>query len=565
MPVEPDLILFNGTVLTVDERFSIARAVAVQDAHIVAVGADDTVRALAGPSTRTVDLNGRTVLPGINDSHLHGAAYGMSRPPFALDLAYPAVRSIADVVAAVGRAAAETPPGTWIIGLGWDPGYLTECTTDPQRLPDRHDLDRAAPGHPVCLNDFSAHMVWANTAALRAAGISTARQAPPGGVIDVDDDGEPTGILREAAQMLVQRHLPQPTIAQRRAAISGVIAELHTRGITSYTEPGLGVGGAGTLFGGLSADNLTAYAQLAAESALAARVSVLLLPAPMGGSAADLAAGLAAAAPEPTDPRRLRVIGVKIFGDGVPPNRTAWMSEEYTGGGHGALCVHGATAATREEELREMIRIAHTAGYQVGVHVTGDRAIDTVVDALVSADRGHHRPDARHYVIHGDFVSAGSLAVLAGHGYGVNMNPAIKWTVSDLMDELVGPVRSAYQWPVRAAFDAGVNVCASSDAPITVPDWRQGVAAMLLRESKASGRVSGPEQRVGLAEAIRAYTVNPARQDFAEDWKGSIEVGKVADLCVLGADLTAVDPHDLPDVPIDLTVFDGTVVYERNP
>jgi predicted amidohydrolase YtcJ len=565
MTAEPNLILFNGTVLTVDKRFSIARAVAVRDGHIVAVGADDTVRAMAGPSTRMIDLAGRTVLPGINDSHLHGAAYGMSRPPFALDLAYPAVRSIADVAAAVRQAAAGAPPGTWIIGLGWNPGYLDECTAGPRRLPDRHDLDRVAPDHPVCLNDFSAHMVWANTAALRAAGITMDRQAPPGGVIDVDDAGEPTGILREAAQILIQQLLPKPTIAQRRTAITGVVAELHTRGITSYTEPGLGVGGADTLFGGLSDDNLTAYAELAAASALAARVSVLLLPAPMGGSAADLLAGLSAATLEPSDPRRLRVLGVKIFGDGVPPNRTAWMTEEYTGGGHGGLCVHGATAATREDELRAMIRIAHDAGYQVGVHVTGDRAIDTVVDALASAARRRPRADARHYVIHGDFIGAAGLKTLAEHGYGVNMNPAIKWTISDLMDELVGPARSARQWPVRAALDAGVNVCASSDAPITVPDWRQGVAAMMLRESKASGRVSGPEQRVGLADAIRAYTVNPARQDFAENWKGSIEIGKVADLCVLGADLTTVDPHDLPGVPIDLTVFDGAVVHERNP
>ncbi|MEU4164720.1 amidohydrolase [Actinoplanes sp. NPDC026670] len=563
MTAAPDLILFNGTVFTVDKRFSVAQAVAVSDGHIVAVGDDDAVRCLAGPSTRMIDLAGRTVLPGINDSHLHGAAYGMSRPPFALDLAYPAVRSIAEVAATVGRAAAATPPGTWIIGLGWDPGFLAECTIDPPRLPNRHDLDRIAPGHPVCLNDFSAHMVWANTAALQAAGITADTPAPPGGVIDVGDDGAPTGILREAAQILVQQHLPKPTVAQRRTAITSVVAELHTRGITSYTEPGLGPGGRQTLFGGLSDDNLTAYAQLAAESALAARVTVLLLPAPMGGSAAELATGLATAPPASADPRRLRVAGVKIFGDGVPPNRTAWMTEEYAGGGHGSLCVHGATAKIQEEELHEMVRIAHAAGYQVGVHVTGDRAIDTVVNALAAADRAHPRPDARHYVIHGDFITSSSLARLAAHGYGVNMNPAIKWTVSDLMDELVGPARSAYQWPVRAAFDAAVNVCASSDAPITAPDWRQGVAAMMLRESKASGRVSGPEQRVGLADAIRAYTINPARQDFAEDWKGSIEAGKVADLCVLGADLTTVDPHDLPDVPIDLTVFDGAVVYER--
>jgi predicted amidohydrolase YtcJ len=131
------------------------------------------------------------------------------------------------------------------------------------------------------------------------------------------------------------------------------------------------------------------------------------------------------------------------------------------------------------------------------------------------------------------------------------------------MDGVVGAERSAYQWPVRAAFEAGIAVCASSDAPVTEPDWRQGVASMLLRESKASGRVSGPEQRVAIEAALRAYTINPARQDFAETWKGSIEVGKVADLCVVDRDLLSTDPHELTSIQVDLTVFDGEVVFNR--
>jgi predicted amidohydrolase YtcJ len=210
-----------------------------------------------------------------------------------------------------------------------------------------------------------------------------------------------------------------------------------------------------------------------------------------------------------------------------------------------------------------MIRVAHEAGFQLGVHVTGDRAIDAVVEAFTAAQAAAPRPDARHYVIHGDFIGPEALRTLAAHGYGANMNPGIKWTISDLMDQIVGPERSAYQWPVRAAFEAGVPVCASSDAPITEPDWRQGLAAMLLRESKASGRVSGPEQRVGLREALLAYTANPARQDFAEDWKGTIAPGKAADLCVLDRDLLTTDPHAVTGIQVDLTVFDGRVVFER--
>lgn len=563
----PTLILTGGQVLTVDADFTIAEAVAVHGQEITAVGTTAEITALAGPGTRVVDLAGRTVLPGINDSHLHGAAYAMTKPPFAIDVGHPAVESIAEIAEAVRKAAEGAGPGEWIVGLGWDPGYLAECLAEPGRLPHRGDLDEAAPGNPVCLTDFSSHMVWANTAALRAAGIDRATEPTPGSVIDTDENGEPTGILREAAQRLVQSLLPSPTVAQRREAIGSLVKELHARGITSYTEPGLGAAGADTFFGGLSGDNLTAYTELVAEGALRARVSVLLLPAAMGGSAADVREGLEGLRPvESPDERLLRVIGVKIFGDGVPPNRTAWMSEPYPEGGHGSLCVHGATPALRTYELREMVRIAHDAGYQLGVHVTGDLAIDAVVDAFAAANEANPRSDARHYVIHGDFVSPRSLERLAAHGYGINMNPGIKWTISDLMDAIVGERRSAYQWPVRAAVEAGVSVCASSDAPITEPDWRRGVAGMLLRESKASGRCSGPEQRVGLADALRAYTVNAARQDFAEAWKGSIEPGKVADLVVLDRDLVravAGDPHEITSVGVDMTIFDGEIVHER--
>ncbi|GAA2475764.1 amidohydrolase [Streptomyces longisporus] len=560
----PTLVLTGGQVLTVDDGFTVAEGVAVRGRTVVAVGGDAEMRALAGPGTRVVELGGRTVLPGINDSHLHGAAYGMTKPPFALAVGHPAVGSIADIAAAVGRAVQGARPGEWVIGLGWDPGYLAECLADPRRFPHRRDLDTVAPDNPVCLTDFSSHMAWVNSAALRQCGITASSVPPAGGVVDLGPDGEPTGILREAAQGLVQVALPSPTVEQRRHAIRNVIAELHSRGITSYTEPGLGPGGATTLFGGLSTDNWTAYADLAAAGELHARVSVLLLPAPMGGSADDVRKGLAELRrPESADPRLLRAIGVKIFADGVPPNRTAWMKEPYAGGGHGALCVHGETPALQVDELREMIRTAHEAGFQLGVHVTGDRAIDTVVDAFVAANEAAPRPDARHYVIHGDFIGAGSLAKLAAHGYGINMNPAIKWTISDLMDEVVGPERSAYQWPVRSAVEAGIAVCASSDAPITEPDWRQGVAAMMLRESKASGRPSGPDQCVGLAEALRAYTVNAARQDFAEKRKGTVEAGKVADLCVLDRPLLGLDPHAITDTEVDLTVFDGHIVHER--
>ncbi|MFT2017542.1 amidohydrolase [Streptomyces sp. 796.1] len=565
MPETADLILTGGDVLTIDAAFTVAQAVAVRDRRILAVGSAAEIAAYAGPTTRVVELAGRTVLPGINDSHLHAAAWALTSPPFALDISHPAVRSISDIADAVRQAAAQTPAGAWITGLGWDNGYLAECLADPERRPRRADLDAAAPDHPVCLTDFSGHMVWVNSKALELAGITRGTESPSGGVIETDAAGEPTGILKETAQALVQGLVPPATVAERKAAIRSAVAALHAEGITSYTEPGLGPGGAEILGGGLDTGTLDAYVELATAGELESRVRVLLLPAPMGGSAAEVTSGLRGlAVPDEVDARRLAIIGIKVFADGVPPNETAWMHEPYTGGGHGALCVHGADAGLKEAELAEMIRVAHAAGYQLGVHVTGDRAIDAVVDAFAAANAAHPRPDARHYVIHGDFASPQSLAKLAEHGYGINMNPAIKWTIADLMDDIVGSARSDYQWPVRSAAEAGIAVCVGSDAPITQPNWRQGIAAMLLRESKATGRVSGPDQRVSLETALRAYTVNAARQDFAEEWKGTIEPGKAADLCVIGGDLRAADPHDIPDLPIDLTVFDGRIVYERD-
>jgi predicted amidohydrolase YtcJ len=563
MASDADLLIVGGDVFTVDPSASVAEAVAVRDGLILAVGRQDELRELAGPHTRVVDVAGRTVLPGINDSHLHGCAFGLSLPPLRLDLAHPTVTSIAEITAAVRLAAARTPAGEWILGGGWDTGYLAECQADPNRQPDRADLDRVAPEHPVCLQDFSGHVVWVNTAALRAAGVRGDTPAPPGGVIVADAQGEPTGLLREAAQELVQLAVPAPTAAQREAGITAALRILHEQGITSFTEPGLGPGGHGIFGGALAEQTLDVYADMARAGRLAARLTVLALPTGMTGSAKDLAAGLETIRrPADVDPRRLNLTGIKIFADGIPPSETAWMYQPYRGGDAcGSLCVAGDSDAERVAQVREMIRLSHEAGYQVGVHVTGDRAIDTVVDAMLAALHGAPR-DARHYVIHGDFTGPATLARMAAGGIGANMNPAIKWMIADNMDSLLAPELIEDQYPVRSAIEAGVRVMSSSDAPVTYPNWRQAVSTMMLRESRGSGRAIGAAQCVGLTEALRAYTVNAAWQDFAEDWKGSIEPGKVADLCVTDGDLLHADPHDIPDMPIAMTVLGGDVVYD---
>lgn len=545
-----DLVLFNGNVVTVDNDFRIASAIAVRGNTIAALGGDDEVRLLIGPETRAIDLDGRTVLPGINDSHLHGVNLGLTSPPHCLQISYPQVQSIADIVEVVKEATRNTPEGEWIFGRGWDVAYLKECD-DKGRSPDRFDLDQVSPNHPVYLQDFSGHAAWVNTAALQAGGVGPQSAPGAGGVIEKDNQGEPTGVLREAAQALVKNVRPAPSPRQMAEAIGAALEKLRSLGITSITEPGL------------EAPAIAAYADLLANGELTTRVNVLFLATGLDTEAEQFKRALDGwEKPAAIDPRRLAMLGVKVFADGIPPNRTSWMHEPYVDGGHGALCVHGDTDEARELELNDVIRHAHNAGHQIGVHVTGDRAIDAVVDAFAAAQKENPREDPRHYVIHGDFLTPRSMKVLKDYGFGVNMNPAIKWTIAEAEEAVVGPERAAYEWPYRDALDAGLPVTSGSDAPVTTADWRQGLATMLLREGKATGKVSGPEQRITLSEAIRTYTINAAWQDFAEEWKGSLEVGKVADLCILDGDLLSTAPREIPQLGILYTVFDGKMVYE---
>ncbi|GAA3874083.1 hypothetical protein GCM10022243_44020 [Saccharothrix violaceirubra] len=437
-----DLVLTGGTVLTFDAEDREARALAVADGTVVAV---DDVDGLIGPDTEVVDLAGRTVLPGINDSHLHGA---------------------------------------WL-GAMWP--------------------------HTLFSGGFG------------------------GG-----EEGTAGPLVADAAA--------------RRAAILKAGDVAAALGITSYTEPGLGPGEDEGQTGCFTSAVLDEYAALANEGLLRARVTVLRLFGILDGpsSLADFQRGLADDIPS-TDPRVLKVNGVKIFADGIPPMRSAWTHHCYTDGTSGHLLVDGEQDEERVANLRRMIDIAHRRGDQIGVHATGDRSIEVVVNAMADAI-AEHGPLGRHYLIHGDLVSGEVLRRLPGLGIGLNTQPGIAaatgpWLAAALGDDVL---RTA--WPLRDAFDLGVPVCLSTDAPVMEPDWRRAIAAAAQWMD-----VSGPE---AMRQLLRAYTVTPAYQDGAESWKGSLAVGKVADLCVLDTNPLTVAPADLPGVGVTTTYLGGKVVFQ---
>jgi hypothetical protein len=259
----------------------------------------------------------------------------------------------------------------------------------------------------------------------------------------------------------------------------------------------------------------------------------------------------------------LRISGLKLMADGIPPSKTAFMYEDYIGGGHGQLLVEGKTDKERYDMLINIIKYANARGFQVGIHVTGDRGIDACVDGYIAA-LAEHPWDARHYTIHTDYVTPECIERMAKNNIGANVQSAIKWTIGNLMVGITGEKRAAYHWPLKSLFDGGVIVTNSSDASVTYPDWRQGIESAVLRKDKATGKVLGPEQCISVEQAIKSYTINGAWQDHMEHVRGSIEVGKLADFTVISDDILDIDPNNIHKIPILYTIVGGKTVY-KNP
>jgi predicted amidohydrolase YtcJ len=543
----PDLVLYNGKIITVDGDFSIAKSVAVKANRIIGVGTDNDMHKLAGENTRLLDLRGATVLPGINDAHCHLNGFGLERPPMQVDLGYPAIKSIAEMRGATAAKAAEAGPGKWISGWGWDRGFLAECKDRPDIWPNRSDIDAASPDNPVAYTDFSGHVCLLNSKALEMAGIDKNTPNPDNGIIQKDAAGEPTGILFEMT-MRVRGLMPLPTEEERKAGIFNAMAELNSLGITCVTEPGL------------SADLIRIYTDLYNQGKFTLRVNCMI----MGGPSLDCVKNILSNVGTSTGfgNEWLRIAGFKLLADGIPPSKTAFMYEDYTGGGHGQLLVEGKTDEERYSMLISMIKYTSSRGFQIGIHVTGDRGIDACVDGYLAA-LAEHTWDARHYIIHTDYVTPQCIERMAKNNIGANVQSAIKWTIGNQMNGITGEKRAAYHWPLKSLFEGGVRVSNSSDASVTYPDWRQGVESAVLRKDKATGKVMGGDQCISVEQAIQSYTINGAWQDHQDRVRGSIEIGKLADFTIIGDDILSIDPNKIHAVPILYTLVDGKIVYQN--
>jgi predicted amidohydrolase YtcJ len=538
-----DLVLRGATVLTMDEADTQAQAVAVKDGIIVAVGSDSDVESLIGPGTRVLDLRGRAVTPGFIDSHTHNIHLGEFRYSLdSLNLPAQLAPSVTDVLARVRERAERARPGEWIGGRNLEPNGMRE-----RRWPTRRELDAVAPSNPVLLTIRGGHACVANRLALQAAGIGPDTADPEGGVIERDPTtGELTGVLRDVTS--IRSAPPASTLAQLKDALATLNGLYVKLGITSTHDAGATP----------RPESYRAYREAVDEGRW--KIRTYLMPYREFAMANDL--GLRTGFGDD----RLRLGAVKLFMDGSIQCFTCAFREPYvsqdTRGWEGLR--HS------QDKMNEMVGEAHALGWQVAIHAQGDLGISMAVSAIEHAMRAHPRRDPRHRIEHTLCPTLEDLERMRRLGIIPNLFLFHPWFWGDQhIRDFIGPERARRMVPARTAMAMGLRPCAHSDCPVCTPDdpvWPSnplwGMACAVTRTTRG-GLDIGSDERITPLQALRMYTINGAHASFEERLKGSIEVGKLADLVVLHENPLDVDPWAIKDIPVAMTVIGGEIVYDR--
>ena len=551
----PSLAIINGRVLTARRELPRAEAVGIRGAEIVAVGTSEDVRATV-PGAEIIDAAGRTVLPGLIDAHNHFLATGESLAT--IDVRYPEVGSVDELVAAIAAAAGRAPAG--------EPGYLHAYGFDHakyDRTPTRWDLDRAAPRNPVLVGHVSGHYVLANSLALQRSGVTDATPDPPGGRIDRDESGRPTGLFRDAAMGLVQpvavdigHHGPNFHVT----AEPGELVAAVERAGRAYVAAGLTT----VCDAQVTSRELRAYRDARAEGRLLVRTVCM----PLSHQLSDYQAiGMAG----PFGDEWLSVGPMKFYCDGSLIGGTAAFSTESglgADGGPGQEAEPGADAGVlywEPGELAAAIEQAHLAGWQIGVHAQGDAAIGIVLDAFACARQARPVPDPRFRIEHCGYPTAAQLARMRDLGVIAVCQPSYLHDSGDeFLDGMSRRVPGAAHrlQPLRDELDLGIRVVLSSDSDVASYRPLDTIAAAVGRRTR-SGRPIGPDQALTVGEAVLAHTIDAACAIRAEHRIGSLEPGKLADAVVLGGDLENCPPAEIGEMNIDVTVLGGQVTYRR--
>jgi predicted amidohydrolase YtcJ len=548
-PPPADLVLVNGNVVTVDEKFSVASALAVRDGKFVAIGSNDVVRRHVGGGTRVIEGRGRTVIPGLIDTHVHalGVAEAEAAQPFRN------LTSIGDLQDWIKAEAARQPKGTWL----WTPRtYPTRFRE--RRFPTREELDAAAPEHPVVVD--AAYALSLNAAALRAAGITRASPDPAGGAIVKDAAGEPTGLLRNVGGMLA-RFRPEPG-KLALDTLEKVHQQYLSTGITSIIERGADL------------DGFESYRSLKGTGRLRVRSTITVrIPRPNDASEVErFIKGLPFRFGE--GDQWLKAGPLKIVADGGILIGTAFMREPYGLGAKQLYAVEDPAyrgfLTLTPEQIASALAVGHRLGWQMVAHVTGDAGVDVVLDGLEAALKAQPSTDRRHTLIHAYFVNPETAARAARLGVLVDTQPAWYYKDADALSAALGRERLEHFIGLRTLRQAGVEVAINTDHMFGLdPNDAMNpfnpmltIYAATTRRTESGATVSTSDA-VSRQEALRMMTSTAARFSFDEKTRGSIETGKMGDFAVLDDHLLTCPPERLRAIRPDLTVIGGKVVFER--
>jgi predicted amidohydrolase YtcJ len=525
----PELVLLNGVVYTVDQRRPRAEAFAVQHGRFSAVGTTEEVRKLITPSTRVIDADRMTVVPGFIDAHTHPAMAGISE---LLEVNCDR-RTIAEIKEAIRARAAQTRGGEWVLGFKYDDTKLQDG-----RPLSRADLDDAAPGHPVRVVHRGGHTAVCNSSAFRLVGVDRNTPDPEGGKFVRDEKGELTGLVAENANAVFEKRSHTPSTAkQRQAGVKLIAQQMTAAGLTSVHDAMC------------AREHFIAYQDARADGELAFRVYIMAVP--------ELYQELRTAGVRTGfGDDRLRIGGLKLFCDGSASERTMRMSQPYVGrpNDYGIL-------VTTQDRLNDQVAEAHAARWQVGVHANGDVAIDMVLKAHELAQRLHPRPDPRPRIEHCTLVNPGLLKRIAAMGaiptpfYTYVYYHGDKWAQ-------YGEERVRWMFAHRSFLDHGIHVAGASDHVPGPYEPLMAIQSMVTRRDYR-GRVWGENQKISVDEALRVCTLHGAYASFEEGIKGSIVEGKLADFVMLAEDPHKVDPGKIKDIKVVRTVVGGRTVHPR--
>ena len=524
----PEIILHNSNIHTSNPRLPKAQAIAINNGKIIAVGSDSDILHLAGSTTRKIDIGGKTITPGFIDAHSHPAGSGLSHLR-KVDCDLRSIRAIQD---AIREKVIKTPPGEWVRGFKYD-----DTKTADGRYISRYDLDEVTTEHPVIIVHRGGHTAYVNSKALELGEVTRDTPDPEGGQIVRDENGEPTGLLKETATNLVEKFIvDENTPEDRQAGVKLITQMMAKTGVTSVTDA----------YG--SPKSLQAYRDAYNAGESSARIYCMI-----GYYAIDEMIEQGTKTGDGNE--WVRIGGMKLTCDGSISERTARLSEPYVGrpDDFGIIVMD-------EDELYNYAIKAHKANWQIGIHANGDVGIDKALNVYERIQKEHPRNDPRFRLEHCTVINDDLVRRIKS----LNAIPCPFSTYVYFHGEKMvnyGKERLENMFAVKSFLDAGINVTQTSDYPPGPFEPMMALQSSVTR-TDMSGNVWGPSQKISVEEAIKVGTINGAYASYEEDIKGSLASGKLADLVVLEKDPAQVDPSTIIDIKIERTMVDGNWVYE---